>query len=628
MKSLWRISLKNVCQDIQTMSLLIKKKDYNLPEPIMNKIFQHFANHMYPLDNDESLDIFTGKFSPLSQITLTKKFMKNHNFLKKINKENLREITAPLIENADDAKSVEILLNGCEKLTKVYILFFNESCIKKIEKNYLNRIENLMILLKNSSDTLTQLFLHFNRFSIHYSNFLKELLESCKNLHILNIDDVPIQKNSQNFNNNFLWNSEKNLEKLKINFRNFQFSINFFQNFINLKELEIYFHSTKKLFIYEFIDNLKYINKSLKILKFHGNLCIYPNFEYFTKILQSCPAIQCLHVNTVHRLKATERNDVCFRNINLPTNGIKELRLFLLDNTSHFENIHYLTKVFPQLETFGIFIGECFKENTTHEFPMIQGYTRNLRKFFFGTSGIGKTHAEILGNFLSQCSKLEEFSIDSINQQPGFLNSICQGLKSSKNSLQKLKFYLENRELSDYDTISSFLENCNCLSSFHLGSSGKCTNLSKLIDTLCHLSTKLTSISFQWCIFDKESEKSLENLLEKCKNLNTFELKSRSRSETFCRNILRCLLQSSSSLKVLKLPLFHLKSNELNDLQRIIQICHKLEIINIIFDLEKSDVLKIFNEYPKIMDTLRIINRKKTGNFPLTFESINTICSG
>lgn len=232
--------------------------------------------------------------------------------------------------------------------------------------------------------------------------------------------------------------------------------------------------------------------------------------------------------------------------------------------------------------------------------------------------------AKELGNMVGKCSNIQSISLSrNPDMLDGFVD-ICEGLKSSSNTLTELDFAGYKLKESDVGKVTCFLKLCKKIEKICIDWSMEITKPLNIYECLKNSVESLREVDLKFFISKGENYENLEKLLKNCKNLEKCRLDHFHSS--YCKtnlNFYKSLSECTNSLKLIQLG-FPLTETGCSNLASLIKNCSSLESIDFSFQHENAKSARnLWEALKNLNGTLKTLIFNQTENMERSPDFIN-----
>ncbi|CAD5111588.1 unnamed protein product [Dimorphilus gyrociliatus] len=192
---------------------------------------------------------------------------------------------------------------------------------------------------------------------------------------------------------------------------------------------------------------------------------------------------------------------------------------------------------------------------------------------------LNKEQSVSLGDLLEKCTRLEDINIDYLCNCDDGLSSICNGLTSSSNTLSTI--HVENCAFTEEQSVwmGDFLKECHSLKTIIWNN--KCHGFKNICNGLKSSSNSLLKIDFRYNLFTEDESYWLGEFLEECTRLESVNLGNCKKFRNGFVKVCLGLKSSSNSLFKLKLNKCSLTDEQCCCLGNLLSECNSLRILHI-----------------------------------------------
>lgn len=499
-------------------NLFIKNK--NLNNTIITIIFENIGQNIVTIHLENLFIDFQCLVNSLSKCSKNlkefeiffNKFHKRYTFSIQLWYEILKLIVSTqlksfIIKNILQSNNADQPYYGNDANDSVMKVPIDEEIFENIKENSIIHLENFCL----SGCCLSEF----------QSSLFGQLLCHCKNI---TSGDLSYSLVKDSGFKNIIHGLKNSSERLKIlNF--YKFNINGKQavdlgemlfNCSNLESLNLGWNDQLQTGLIAICDALKNSVSCLKILNFKWCDLLNEQSETIMEILPLCTTLKSFDISWN-------------KNIYLKFKNVIES---LSASSSSLEYLNFSNCNLTEIE--GKAIGELLKNCSNIQFIDISG-NRNLygglnqilnglktssavlSKINISGCNMTNNQAIIIGEFLNDCSNISSLNI-SWNQKIDFgFNKIIEGLKNSTKHIEYLNFCGCNLNESQATTLSTLINNCECIICLDISFSKYMNQGLLLIIEALHSSVKtLRTVFLKNCRLNKIQLKALEKLQVAC----------------------------------------------------------------------------------------------------------------
>ncbi|CAD5126727.1 unnamed protein product [Dimorphilus gyrociliatus] len=240
----------------------------------------------------------------------------------------------------------------------------------------------------------------------------------------------------------------------------------------------------------------------------------------------------------------------------------------------------------------------------------LQRSINSLKIINFEQCNLNEEQCNYIGNLFKYCSLIEAVNFKSNSKMEHGFQNVCKGLVKSSNSLKHINLECCQIDKESCINLGELLKNCSKIETINLKEN---RNISDAVEHICNgllPSVKaLKSINLNSCNFSKQQCFSIGKLLEKCSKIEKINLGYNSNMKTGVKNICNGLQQSSNTLKHISFEFCELDKNQANDIGNLLEICNKIETIDLKWNRNIGNGFKNIAEGLLIaVNTLQYIN--------------------
>ncbi|CAD5114059.1 unnamed protein product [Dimorphilus gyrociliatus] len=323
---------------------------------------------------------------------------------------------------------------------------------------------------------------------------------------------------------------------------------------------------------------------------------INPNIDLSFMTNQLCSKAKCLK-NFIICVKSSEKfvelnANLWFSILNLLVST--KLESFILKSVQNDNNLQKscLEKRYRNS------VRDTDSKQTTS--TMVQDSTPNLRTLDLCGCRLSESQSKELASLLLKCNNLHSLNIRYTKvMNSGFID-ICNGLKNSCNRLKVLNLYGFGLSEAESLALGEVLSVCCQIESIDLGwnvSMG--AGLNSICEGLKLSNETLKSLSVYWCDLNENQSEALRELLLHCSNIEALNLAWNKNINEGLQRVLEGLEHSHSTLTSLNLQNCNLTEKQLVYLGEWIKTCSSIK------QLDLGGNRSMFCGYKMIIDNLK-----------------------
>ncbi|CAD5126656.1 unnamed protein product [Dimorphilus gyrociliatus] len=215
--------------------------------------------------------------------------------------------------------------------------------------------------------------------------------------------------------------------------------------------------------------------------------------------------------------------------------------------------------------------------------------SQSIIKIEFSNCFLSSSNGNMLGNFLKQCTSIEEINLSENKRILNGFDKICQGLKLSSNTLKRINYSDCNLNENQINFVSDLIADCTLLEQVVLCDNENFRNQAeKICSGLMSSSNSLQRVDVFNYNLNSEESYWFANLLQKCKTLREVYIFSHGMEEIFIS-----LKSSSASLRKIKIEFFDVTDEEILCVGNLLEECKILEDFSISANMLSSKQLEV-----------------------------------